>query len=274
MDRLRGSFPTGTYVNVNTLASSSTTAVNFVPRLSTIAYTAGLSNNADPANSYTLYSGAGTGNRGYATTCRLFSQTATTGTSSVTEVNGMYFRIADGRMFPFAAGFEEPTAWVYAIGLNHFNWFSGDIFFNDVHAFFFYGNNEAFYNAFWNPSLAQIYDGNNFFAVFVSGGVQQWGMLNRAQLRAGVIQPVFQVAMFGPGSTIWDNSLQNMSFRHGINTQSGSRSLRFQLGWDEILIRGYSLPPEAPMAGTSSTTTRAKVFNPGPATYIQGRIFQ
>lgn len=270
MDRLRGSFPSGTYRNINTYASSSTTAVNVTPRNPFLSYSAGLSNNSDPANSYTLFSFQASGNRGSSATSNVFSQTAVTDTSSV---NGMYFRIANGNMFPFASAFEEPGAWVVAIGLNYFDWFSDAIFITGGEIFQFYGDANN-YNATLGASLAQMYDGNNFFAVFVSGGSQCFGLVNRAQLRAGVIQPVIQVAMFGPETINWFNSMQNVTFRHGLNTQSGSRSVQLQIGWDEMLVRGYDLPPEAAMAGTGFTTIRSKVVNPGPAQYIQGRIFE
>lgn len=270
MDRLRGSFPSGTYRNINTYASSSTTAVNVTPRNSLISYSAGLSNNADPSNAYTLFSFQASGNRGSSATSNVFSQTAVTDTSNT---NGMYFRIANGTMFPFASAFEEPGAWVVAVGLNYFNWFSDAIFITGGEVFQLYGDGNSYF-ANLGASLAQMYDGNNFFAAFVSGGSQQFGLVNRAQLRAGVIQPVIQVSMFGPDSINWYNSMQNIAFRHGLTTQSGSRSIQLQIGWDEMLVRGYDLPPEAAMAGTSFTTIRSKVVNPGPAQYIQGRIFE
>lgn len=72
----------------------------------------------------------------------------------------------------------------------------------------------------------------------------------------------------------WESSAQNIAFRHGIITQGGDRSVELRLGWDEILVRGYDLPPEHNMFGTSNTTTRAKVINPGTARYIDGRIFE
>lgn len=270
--RLRGSYPSGTYRNINTFASSSTTAVNVVPRNPLRAYSAGLSNNSDPTNAYTLFSFQGTGNRGSGTTSNIFSQTMNTGADR-SAVNGMYFRIANGTTYPFAAAFEEPGAWVVAIGLNHFNWLSGGIYFIEVDTFYLYGDG-ANYFANWSPSLAEIYDGNNFFAHFVSGGSQQFGFLNRTQLRAGVIQPVYQISMFGPGGTIWDNSAQNIMFRHGLITTSGDRYVELRIGWDEILVRGYDLQAEHNMFGTSYTTTRAKAINPGTARYIDGRIFE
>jgi len=270
MDRLRGSFPSGTYRDINTYASSSTTAVNVTPRNPVISYSAGLSNNADPANAYTLFSFQASGNRGSSATSNVFSQTAVTDSGGI---NGMYFRIANGTMFPFASAFEEPGAWVVAVGLNYFNWFSGDIFFTTGEIFQFYGDGNN-YNVTLGATLDQMYDGNNFFAVFVSGGSQQFGLVNRAQLRAGVIQPVIQIGMFGPDSINWYNSMQNVTFRHGIFPQSGSRSVQLQIGWDEMLVRGYDLPPEAAMAGTGFTTTRAKVTNPGTAQFIQGKIFE
>ena len=270
--RLRGSYPSGTYRNINTFASSSTTAVNVTPRNPVRSYSAGLSNNSDPYNAYTLLWSQGSGNRGSGTTSNIFSQTMNTGADR-SAVNGMYFRIANGATYPFAAAFEEPGAWVVAIGLNHFDWQSGGIFFIETEAWYFYGDTLAYF-ANWSPTLAEIYDGNNFFAHFASGGSQQFGFLNRTQLRAGVIQPVYQLSMFGPGGTIWDNSAQNITFRHGIITSGGDRFVELRIGWDEILVRGYDLQPEHNMFGTSNTTTRAKVVNPGTSRTIDGRIFE
>lgn len=285
--RLRGAYPSGTYRNINSTAGSSTTLVNVFPRVTNSTYSAGLSNNSDPENSYTLLSYQGTGNRGYATTSNIFSQTMYT-TASLS--NTMYFRIANGTTYPFSAGFEEPAAWVVAIGLNHFS-FDRNVFFLPPEAFQFPGGdgsgNFQFYFGTWSvPTSAEIYNGNNFFAHFVSGDRLQVGFLNRAQLRAGVIQPVYQIAMWLPSTSsiaennnagavpIWFNSAQNWAFRHGIIPNGADGSLTFNMGWDEILVRGYDLPPEHDMFGTSSTTIRSKAVNPGTLKYIDERLFE
>jgi hypothetical protein len=269
MSRLRGAYPSGTYRDQNILASSTTAGINVTPRSSAQAYVAGLSNNSDPLNAYTLYNTKRTGNLGYATQSNSFLQTFYT-TSDGSQANGMYFRISNVSP-PYAGAFEQESSWVVAIGLNYVT-VSVAAFSEPVYIWDFYGGGTGAF-AFWSPSNAEMFDGNNFFAAFVSSGTFYFGMVNRAQLRAGVIQPVYSIAMAGANSVWWHNSALNCCLRYAAYATS-SQNLTLELGWDEYIARGYDLPDGARLYGLGDTTTRNQLIFSGSIQTVDGRIFE
>lgn len=269
MDRLKGSYASGTYRNLNVYASSTTAGINVYPRNFNQAYIAGLSNNSDPANSYTVLYTQSTGNQGYATTSNVYRQYYYT-YSDESQANGMYFRVSNV-MFPYAGPFEEQGAWVVAVGLNYWAAYI-PTYTTPVSMWESYGGGN-FYNAYWNPSFADVFNGNNFLACYVSSGTLYFGMLNRAQLRAGVIQPVYAVAMAGVDSIWWYNTIMNINSRVSFITQS-TQNLDLYMGWDEYIVRGYDLPPENNLYGQGDTCIRSKAVNPGSVQYVNGRVFE
>ena len=269
MGRMRGAFPSGTYRDLNVYASSTTSGINVTPRNFNQAYNSGLSNNADPSNAYTLYYTQTTGNQGYSTTTNVFRQDYYTLTD-FSQSNGMYFRISNVA-FPYYGPFEQEGSWVIAIGLNYI--YSSLNYFYDIYAWNFYGGGNSYY-AVWYPSIADVFNGNNFFAFYVSGGTFYYGMVNRAQLRAGVIQPVYSIAFSGVDSLYWYNSMDTFCARIGACINGSPANLDFRLGWDEYIVRGYDLPNPSRLYGYGDTTTRNTLINSGSAQYIDGRIFE
>ena len=270
LGRLRGSFPSGTYRNINMTAGSTTSGINVFPGNNNQAYYAGLSNNADPLNSYTTLVAQWPGNRGYGTTSNVYRQYYYV-SPDASQPNTMYWRISN-KAVPFAGGFEEQGAWVCAIGVNYWNAYLNSYF--DVSMYDFFGGGNQ-YNAYFAPGFYELFDGNNFLACYVYSGTMYFGMVNRAQLRAGVIQPVYAIGMFGPGGIYWDNSMMNISPR--IRTYSatgGWDNSDLYIGWDEYILRGYDLPPEARLYGAGDTDTRNTVLYSGSNNYIDGRIFE
>jgi hypothetical protein len=270
MGRLRGSFPSGTYRNLDILASSTTSGINVFPSNINQAYIAGLSNNSDPANSYTLFNGQATGNYGYATTSNVFRQYYYTAPDT-SQTNSMYWRMSN-KAVPYAGGFEEQGAWVSAIGFNYWSASVSSYFDTLTYDFFGGGNN---YFGYWSPGFYELVDGNNFMAAYVYGGTFYFGMLNRAQLRAGVIQPLYSISLGSATSPWWDNSMLNICQRIRVYSATGSyANLDLYIGWDEYILRGYDLPAEARLYGVGDTGTRDTVINSGSAQYIDGRIFE
>ena len=269
MGRMRGAFPSGTYRNSNVYASSTTSGINMVPRNSIITYYSGLSNNSDPANSYTQYYTQTSGNQGYGTTTNVYRQYAYTA-SDFSAANGMYFRISNVA-FPYYGPFEQEGSWVSAIGLNYY-YGSVSTFFETSGWNFYGGNNQ--YNGFWSPSFADVFNGNNFFAFFVSSGTFYFGMVNRAQLRAGVIQPVYAVAFSSVDSLWWYNSMDIFCSRFSTCINGSAGALDLRIGWDEYLVRGYDLPNPSRLYGYGDTATRNNVIVDGSPQYIDGRIFE
>lgn len=265
LNRLRGAYPSGTYRDLNILASSTTTGINVFPRNFNTAYTAGLSNNSDPANAYTLYNSKVTGNQGYSTQGNMYTQTYN---SDASQTNGMYFRVST--VSPTWAGnFEAAGSWVVAIGFNYFTANLSTTF--DTYVWEFPGDGNSYY-ASLGASFAQVFDGNNFFAAFNDGGTIYFGLLNRAQLRAGVIQPVLSIAMFSPDAW-WYNSINTICPRLTFWPASLS-SLQLKLAWDEYIVRGYDIPDGARLYGQGDTATRNTVINSSPYQTCEGRIFE
>jgi len=182
----------------------------------------------------------------------------------------MYFRISDVSP-PYAGGFEEEGAWVVAIGLN-FQVVDVSYYYLNAYIFDFSGGGNFTYGT-WSPTLTEVFDGNNFFAVFVSGGTYYYGMLNRAQLRAGVIQPVYALAFSGPDSGWWYNSISTACARWEVTAQTAGNTYLL-LGWDEYLVRGYDIPNGARLYGYGDTATRNQVTNSGSQQTVDGRIFE
>jgi len=264
-NRLRGAYPSGTYRDLDVLASSTTSGINVFPRSSAAAYSAGLSNNSDPLNSYTLYNSKVNGNQGYSTQGNMYTQTFN---SDASQPNGMYFRVST--VSPTWAGnFEAAGSWVVAIGFNYFTISVSSTY--DSAVFEFYGSSNAFF-AQLGASVAEIFDGNNFFAAFNDGGGMAYGLLNRAQLRAGVIQPVISLGITGPTGW-WHNSVNTICPRIAFWPASLS-SLQVQLAWDEYIVRGYDIPDGSRLYGQGDTATRNTVIFSAPAQTVEGRIFE
>jgi hypothetical protein len=264
-NRLRGAYPSGTYRDLDILASSTTSGINVFPRNSDAAYTAGLSNNSDPLNSYTLYNSKVNVNQGYSTQANMYTQTYN---SSASQTNGMYFRVST--MSPTWEGnFEAAGSWVVAIGLNYYTISISSTF--DSFVWEFPGSG-VFYFASLGASIAQLFDGNNFLAAFNDGGSMCYGLLNRAQLRAGVIQPVISLSIGGP-TTWWYNSVNTICPRISFWPASLS-SLQVQLAWDEYIVRGYDIPDGSRLYGQGDTATRNTVINSAPYQTVEGRIFE
>ena len=270
MNRLKGSYASGTYRDINVYASSTTAGVNVIPQNTNQAYNAGLSNNSDPTNAYTVFYGQNTGNIGYPTTCNTYRQNYYTSTDD-SQPNGMYFRISN-TMFPYAGPFEEEGAWVAAIGLNYYGVYQSTLQ-AGVYIYDFKGGGSFFYGS-WFSTFANVFNGNYFFAVYVYSGTLYFGMVNRAQLRAGVIQPIYGTAMSGLNDTWWYNSILNACMRYSLQMLSAPDNLDMVIGWDEYLVRGYDLPPENRLYGLGDTATRYQVVNSGSAQYVDGRVFE
>jgi hypothetical protein len=279
--RLRGAFTTGAYVNANVYASSTTSGVGCMPRNVVAAYNYGLSNNSDPNNSYTLFYTQGTGNWGHSTTCNIFRQSYNTA-PDYSQSNGMYFHVAQVSN-PHAAAFEEPTAWVVALGFNYHLVNAGSWYYEGITSIWeAHGGDQWTFNNVGRSSFQELFDGNNFTASWVSGGTLYYGTLNRAQLRAGVIQPVNTSAWGGVDNTFWYNTFMKTLHRHTIISASGYQTTELSIGWDEYIARGYNLPPEHRLYAYGSNPTRAQVWS-GTYTYttngvsgttIDGRYFQ
>ena len=264
-NRLRGAYPSGTYRDLDILASSTTSGINVFPRNSDAAYTAGLSNNSDPLNSYTLYNSKVNGNQGYSTQANMYTQTYN---SDASQTNGMYFRVST--VSPTWAGnFEAAGSWVVAIGFNYYTISISTTF--DSFVWEFPGSSVSYF-ASLGASVAQVFDGNNFFAAFNDGGSMCYGLLNRAQLRAGVIQPVISLSIGGP-TTWWYNSVNTICPRISFWPASLS-SLQVQLAWDEYIVRGYDIPDGSRLYGQGDTATRNTVINSAPYQTVEGRIFE
>ena len=270
----RGAWASGPYININyTVGGNGFTVVRdsigVTPSLptGTASIFNGTSNNGDPTNAYVFDSFVTSGNRGYATSTLVYYLGASSNGFSV----GMRFNHAIGGI-PWQSAFEDSNGnWVNAIGLNYHSVDVGGTANADIIQ---YVGNSEFYFATLGVNFFDLFDGNNFYAQWVSGGVMYHGLLNRAQLRSGNISPTYQLAMYGPEAAAgWRSSLTTLLHSYS-ELPSGGGSINIYLGCDEILLRGHQYPSDHRMANRGRFVTRSIYRDAARRGTIEGRAFE
>lgn len=268
--QLRGGWASTVYYNYNFTVDSLGLS-GFIPNIaatpsqSGVSFSSGLSNNGDPDNAYVLNQGAVTGNRGYPTTgAYYFVQGVDNNGGGI----GIRFNNANvGLAWQSTVDDSNAASWVDAIGLNyHTSSNSGTFTAQTVN---YVGNGGLFFASF-GVGFFDVFNGNNFFAVYAKGGSIYYGMVNRSQLRSGVIAPISE---FNFGEYSWRSSC--MTILHGYIESLGAGTFNsVALACDEVLFRGHAFPSDHRMFARGSTVTRNIYRNAARRGDIDGRVFE